>query len=150
MKFEFARSSDEPQLKQLLAECELPYEDITPSHLQHFLVLWDGAQLIGVIGLELLGTFALLRSLAVQVRYRGQGIGSQLTRQAEEYARSYEVEALYLLTTTAESFFAKQGHHTVGRNAVPAVVQETAEFRSICPSTAICMVKHLNTSTHNS
>jgi len=40
MKFEFADPSDEPQVRQLLAGCELPDEDITASHLQHF--LWCG------------------------------------------------------------------------------------------------------------
>jgi hypothetical protein len=29
------------------------------------------------------------------------------------------------------------------RNAVPVVVRGTTEFRSICPSTAKCMVKYL-------
>ena len=145
VKFEFARSSDEPQVKQLLAECELPYEDLTPLHLKHFLVLRYGTQVAGVIGLELLGKFALLRSLAVPVPFRGQGIASLLTKQVEEFARSREVEALYLLTTTAEDFFAKRGYRKVERDTVLAVVQETAEFRSLCPSIAICMHKYLNT-----
>lgn len=145
MKVEFARSSDEPQVKQLLAECELPYEDLTPSHLQHFLVLRDGTQVAGVIGLELLTKFALLRSLAVQAQFRRQGIASLLTKQAEEYARSCEVEAIYMLTTTAEDFFAKRGYYRVNRDTVPAVVQETAEFRSLCSSAAVCMYKCLNT-----
>ena len=143
MKFAFAHSGDIPHVKQLLAACALPYEDIKPAHLQHFLVVRHQTNLVGVIGLELLGSFALLRSLAVQINFRGQKIASQLTMQAEAYARSHKVRSLYLLTTTAEDFFTKQGYHTMDRNAVPVVVRGTTEFRNICPSTAKCMVKYL-------
>lgn len=143
MEFELARESDKSPIKQLLAECDLPNEDITLLTPQHFLVLRGGVELAGVIGLEILGRFALLRSLAVPLRHREKGIALQLTRKAEEYARSYEIETLYLLTTTAEGFFAKRGYHRVDRNSVPPAIQETAEFRSLCPSSAVCMVKHL-------
>ena len=143
MKFAFAHPSDKPVVQQLLAACALPCEDITPAHLQHFLVVRHQTNLVGVIGLELLGSFALLRSLAVQIDFRGQKIASQLTKQAESYARSRKVRSLCLLTTTAEGFFTKQGYHTMDRNAVPVVVRETTEFRSICPTTAKCMVKYL-------
>ena len=143
MKFAFAHTGDKSHVKELLAACALPCEDITPAHLQHFLVGRHQTNLVGVIGLELLGSFALLRSLAVQIDFRGQKIASQLTMQAEAYARSHKVRSLYLLTTTAEDFFTKQGYHTMDRNAVPVVVRGTTEFRNICPSTAKCMVKYL-------
>ena len=143
MKFAFAHPGDKPIVQQLLAACALPFEDITPAHLQHFLVVPYQTNLVGVIGLELLGSFALLRSLAVHIDFRGQKIASQLTKRAEAYAQSHEVKSLYLLTTTAEGFFTKQGYHTMDRNAVPVVVRETTEFRCICPSTAKCMVKYL-------
>ena len=153
MKFAFALTGDKSHVKELLAECALPYEDITPAHLRHFLVVRHQTKLVGVIGLELLGSFALLRSLAVQIDFRGQKIASQLTKQAEAYARSHKVRSSYLLTTTAEGFFTKQGYHTMDRNAVPVVVWETTEFRSICPSTAKCMVKcltyHFNPSSES-
>jgi len=143
MKFAFAHPGDIPHVKQLLAECTLPCEDITPAHLRHFLVVRHQSNLVGVIGLELLGSVALLRSLAVQIDFRRQRIASQLTTQAEAYARSHKVRSLYLLTTTAEDFFTKQGYRTMDRNAVPVVVRETTEFRSICPSIAKCLVKYL-------
>lgn len=142
LTFEFGDRKDEAQVKQLLAACELPYADITPSHLQHFVILRDGAHLAGVAGLEPLGDVALLRSLAVPMRYRGQGFGSRLTHKAEAYARSQGVETLYLLTTTAEGFFAGRGYARIDRDTVPTAVQETTEFQSLCPASAVCMAKH--------
>ncbi len=143
LKLAFERPRSEAQVKGLLAACQLPYSDLTPSHLGHFVAAWDGPQMAGVVGLELLGDVALLRSLAVPAAYRGRGIGSQLTRRAEAYARSHGVEVLYLLTLTAEGFFARRGYQIVGRDTAPPALQETTEFRSLCPDSAVCMVKHL-------
>jgi amino-acid N-acetyltransferase len=50
---------------------------------------------------------------------------------------------MYLLTTTAEGFFARRSYEKVDRDAVPGVIKETAEFQSLCPASAVCMVRHL-------
>jgi len=143
MKIEFASINDEVRIKQLLAECGLPSEDVTPEHLRNFFILWEGKEIGGVVGLEILGRFALLRSLAVPVRYRRRGFASQLTSKAEGYAFSLKVNALCLLTTTAEKFFADRAYQRLDRNAAPAQIKETAEFQSLCPVSSICMVKYL-------
>jgi len=94
-----------------------------------------------VVGLEIFRPLALLRSLAIDPNYRNQGLGSQLTQQAEKYGDSLKLQALYLLTMTAEDFFAKRGYKQVPREAVPDQIQGTAEFRSLCSATAVCMAK---------
>jgi amino-acid N-acetyltransferase len=143
MKVEQALISDISAIQQLLSDCQLPYTDLTPAHLQHFLVVRDGNQLVGTVGLEATGKFGLLRSLAVSESYRQHGLGIQLTDQIEANAVTLGVEMLYLLTTTAEGFFAKRDYQLTERKAAPTVLQETNEFKSICPSSAVCMVKHL-------
>ncbi len=140
---ESVRAGDEAGIKALLAVCDLPYEDITPAHLEHFWVLRDGPRLAGTVGLELFEDVGLLRSLAVLEEYRGQGIGAQLAETAETYARARGVQALYLLTTTVPDFFARRGYQRTDRDAAPAPLQDTAEFQSLCPDSAVCMVKKL-------
>ncbi len=138
-----AQSGDNTLVKQLLAECELPHQDLTPSHLQHFWTLRDGAMLAGVVGLELHNNVGLLRSLAVPTQHRGKGLGSNLVRKAEAYARLQGVEELYLLTTTADEFFAGLGYEKTDRGSAPGAIRETTEFKSLCPDSAVCMVKRL-------
>ncbi|MDH4267841.1 MAG: GNAT family N-acetyltransferase, partial [Deltaproteobacteria bacterium] len=75
---------------------------------------------------------ALLRSLAVDPRYRNQGLAFRLKEKAEEYAASLNIEVLYLLTMTAERFFSKRGYQRMARNSVSPQVQEAAEFQSLC------------------
>jgi amino-acid N-acetyltransferase len=143
MKIEFANPNDASEIKQVLLDCGLPNDDITLAHLDYFFILRDGNTLAGVVGLEIFGKCGLLRSLAVTQSNRAKGFATQLTKQAEAYARSNKVDALYLLTLTAEGFFSKQGYQKTDRNSVPAVLQQTTEFKNLCPASAVCMVKSL-------
>jgi amino-acid N-acetyltransferase len=143
MNVDRAAPDDAAEIRALLAACGLPYADLIPSHLEHFFVARDGTQLVGVVGLELLGDAALLRSLAVCPGCHGQGLGSRLVAKAEVYAQSQGVATLYLLTTTADSYFARRHYQPAERYAVPASIAGTTEFASVCPSAAVCMLKHL-------
>jgi amino-acid N-acetyltransferase len=93
--------------------------------------------------LEILGEVGLLRSLAVSDAYRGRGIGTRLTEKAEDYARSQGIAALYLLTTTVPDYFTRLGYVRTDRDAAPGVLQDTDEFKSLCPDSAVCLVKEL-------
>jgi amino-acid N-acetyltransferase len=143
MKLEQAKPEYESQIKKLLAECDLPHEDIRSSQLQHFWVACENTRLAGVVGLEILGNHALLRSLAVTPHARSKGLGKQLTVKAEQHARSFQVGTLYLLTLTAAEFFIKLGYQIMKREDAPATLQNTTEFQGICPVSAKCMTKSL-------
>jgi amino-acid N-acetyltransferase len=144
MKYSFATEDDGPEIKQLLTDSDLHHEDITTAQLKHFLLGWDGStKLVAVIGLEIKNHSALLRSLAVDADYRNRGIATRLVGKIEDYARSMEVDALYLLTMTAEAFFEKRGYQRIARDSAPAGIQETTEFRNLCPASAVCMVRYL-------
>ena len=145
MAFSAASAEDEEQIKEILSTCGLYHQDIHPEQLQHFLIKKDKTTLTlrGVVGLEPKGNVGLLRSLAVAKAYRRQGLATQLLGKIEEYARAQKVTTLYLLTLTAENFFAARGYHKTSRESAPSDLQETSEFKSLCPETAVCMKKHL-------
>jgi amino-acid N-acetyltransferase len=127
----------------LLSAARLPTEDLTERHCEHFFYFGSASRPDGVVGLELFGDVALLRSLVVADEHRGTGAGSQLLAHAERDARARGVERLYLLTTTAESFFARRGYTCTARDAAPEAIRATREFSGICPSSSAFMVKVL-------
>jgi len=129
--------------RELLAECGLPADDLTAAHLEHFLGCGASACPDGIVGLEIHGSDALLRSLAVTAAVRGRGCGEALVAEAEALARAEGVRHLYLLTTTAESFFAKRGYARVARASVSCAIRQTTEFASLCPNSASVMCKVL-------
>lgn len=146
MAIEFASPLDEPWIRQLLTVCGLPQEDLTKEHLNNFLIYKEKGQILGVVGLEVLGKVALLRSLAVEARSRNRGIASQLIIKIEEYARSLSIEKIFLLTTSAEEFFANRGYQLIERRLVPQEIQKTREFQNLCPDSSVCLTKNLRRS----
>src|SRR3982074_29229 len=88
----------------LLAAEGLPVADLIDARLEHFFCAGSGGSPTALVGLEIYGTDALLRSLVVGADARTKGLGSALVRHAEHYAAARHVRAIYLLTTTAESF----------------------------------------------
>jgi amino-acid N-acetyltransferase len=129
------------EAKALLEASGLPTSDLTPE--VRLLGERDGDRLVGVVGLEARGAVGLLRSLAVEPGRRGGGLGSELVTALENVAAGGGITELYLLTTTAEAFFARRGYQRVPREAAPAGIRGTAEFASICPASSAFMTKRL-------
>jgi amino-acid N-acetyltransferase len=128
---------------KLLASAQLPTEDLTAEHCKHFFFAGSPAEPTGLVGLELFGEVALLRSLVVSADRRGTGEGSVLLRYAEDHARAQGVRTLYLLTTTAEPFFAKHGYQRAPRDTAPDAIRATREFAGICPASSAFMARKL-------
>lgn len=129
-----------------LLEAEgLPASDLTEAHLEHFFFTGSDGAPSALVGLEIYGEAALLRSLVVSGAARTQGLGSALVLHAEEYAAAHEVRALYLLTTTAEPYFEHRGYRRIDRSQAPPSIQSTREFASLCPSSSAFMIKRLQT-----
>jgi len=129
-------------IRSMLAANDLPHEDVA-AHVENFLLAWSGPDLVGTVGIELLGSDGLLRSLCVAPRFRNRGLAAKLSRSAEALARNEGVRRLYLLTTTARSYFERAGYTPCERESVPESVRGTTEFSLLCPHTATCMVRHL-------
>ena len=135
-----ARPADEAAVRGLLQQAALPHEDFA-AHLRHFLVARREGVAVGAVGFELHGTDALLRSLVVAPEWRAAGLGGELVRRLEETARRAGVRHFYLLTTTAEAFFARRLFEKIERESVPAALAATPEFQSLCPVSAMCMAR---------
>lgn len=137
-----ATAADLPAVRALLEASLLPVDDLAADLLSEFLLAEDSA-LLGVVGLEGTGSARLLRSLAVAERAQGQRLGHRLLQAIELRARAQGAEAVFLLTTTAEPFFAHAGYLRVPRESAPAGLKLLAEFSNVCPSNAACMRKQL-------
>lgn len=126
---------------ELLVENELPVSDLDAD--KKLFVVKIGNRVVGTGGLEFFNGSALLRSISVKREERGKSLGRLISRQLEARAKAEGVHCLYLLTTTAKDFFSKEGYTQVLRDEVPMQIQNSTEFSSVCPSTAIVMKKKL-------
>jgi amino-acid N-acetyltransferase len=139
-----AQAPDLPAVVALLAASGLPAGDLTEAHLAHFVVVRDDARLAAVAGLEVYPGGGLLRSVAVDHRQRGRGLGAEVVAAIERRAEELGLPALYLLTTTAAEYFAAAGWQRIDREEVPPDVRASPEFAGICPSTAACFRKEVS------
>jgi amino-acid N-acetyltransferase len=143
MVFRIVPAAFTAQVRELLRASALPAEDLTGEPATHFYVSRSGDELVGVVGLELYGEAALLRSLAVARSMRGQGLGAALVRYAEEAAATQNARTLYLLTLSAERFFVSLGYRKQDRRLAPQSIAATQQFSALCPSSAAFMMKEL-------
>jgi amino-acid N-acetyltransferase len=127
----------------LLAAASLPIADLTDEQLTRFFYCGPATAPSALIGLEIYGADALLRSLVVDPALRSKGLGSALVERAEAHAAAHAVGTLYLLTTTAEAFFTRRGYHRIDRTVAPAAIRSTREFAGLCPASSAFMFKRL-------
>ena len=144
-KIELFSVADKHTVFDLLGRAELPTEDLTDETMRNFMVAKNEKNaVIGVAGVEIFAQNGLFRSLAVDSNCRGKGLGTFLTRQIESLAWHRGIRTLYLLTLTAADFFAKIGYEMIQRDQVPESIQNTPEFKGLCPVSAVCLFKVLD------
>ncbi|MFW9909915.1 MAG: arsenic resistance N-acetyltransferase ArsN2 [Candidatus Thorarchaeota archaeon] len=147
LHIEQAHKKDLPPIRVLLQETDLPIEGID-EHIGNFLVIRSpeavaGPEiLIGCVGLEVYGSNALLRSLAVHPHRQGEGLGTQLVSHVTDLARKKGVTRLFLLTDTAEAFFRHLGYVVISRDKVPKPLLASIEFTKLCPSSP-CLMREI-------
>ncbi len=132
---------------RLLTEARLPVSDLTDKHLESFFGCGANDAPRGVVGLELHGEDALLRSLAVDPRTRGRGCATALVERAERHAQESGARRVYLFTTTAADFFARLGYKRIERDEAPGSIRSTSEFSSLCPVSSVLMTKEVAMAT---
>jgi len=123
-----AMPGDVQAILDLVDAVHLPLEGIAEA-MEYFWVARAGERIVGTVGLEVYDDMALLRSLAVTPACQHIGLGRALTETALSYLTTRQFRAVYLLTITAEQFFARHGFCLVARDAVPASVQQSVEFQ---------------------
>ena len=100
----------------------------------------DDGRVVAVAGLEVHGEDGLLRSVAVDPDYRGQGLAASLVEAAMERAQLRRACAPSTCSRRRRrDYFARHGFADCPREDAPAAIRESWEFRTGCPSTAAFM-----------
>jgi len=145
-----ATASDRAAVEALLNSAALPLAGVAEmfeEDASQFVVASadsDPTQLVAAAAIEVRDEVAMLRSVVVRNDMRGHGFGERMVSRAIDEANVRGLHALYLLTTTAASFFPRFGFAIVDRATIPTSITSTVEFQSACPASATAMAKHLN------
>lgn len=109
-------------------------EDVTS-----FRICQKDGKTAGCFGIVHSGDGAMLRSFAVEPEMQGTGIGSFMAVQSMKYAIENEIMPMYLLTNTADKFFAKFGFVEITREDIPKILMDSTALGEYCPCSSVCM-----------
>ncbi|MFX1286337.1 MAG: arsenic resistance N-acetyltransferase ArsN2 [Promethearchaeota archaeon] len=137
-----ASYDDLESVYSLLKLVSLPIDGVA-DNFHNFFVLWEKNQLQGCAGIEIYDEIGLLRSVAVHPSFQGQGLGQKLVETIQRFSIEKGLTEIYLLTETAERFFLKLNYVVISRDEADDKVKQSIEFISLCPISAVCMVKRL-------
>jgi N-acetylglutamate synthase-like GNAT family acetyltransferase/protein-tyrosine-phosphatase len=136
--FEPAAGGDLEAIRGLLAASLLPSRDIGLRN-QRFIVARQNGKIVGCAGLEVYGHDGQVRSIAVDWTRRTAGLGTRLHERLLQEAVLCDVRRLFVITATAEDFFARHGYSKVRLDEVPAEIRASEEFRMHSPASAATM-----------
>jgi amino-acid N-acetyltransferase len=88
---------------------------------------------------QLENDLGLLRSVSITERARGKGVGTLIVAATLRAAAAAGIKEIYLVTPSAEGFFAQCGFSTVRRDQLPDAVAHHRQVTRDCPSTAAVM-----------
>ena len=135
-----ASGGDLAAIKQLLVASLLPSRDVGGAN-QRFIAASESGRLIGCAGLQVAGPDGLVRSMAVDWTRRNAGLGSRLHARLLFEAALAGVRTLYVVTSTAEDFFAGHGFRKIAAHAVPPELQRSEEFAAFVPGGSAVMAR---------
>jgi amino-acid N-acetyltransferase len=135
-------AADTSAVHELLRTCRLPVDGV-PGDAALLLVATVGRRIVGSAGLELHAGDGLLRSVAVAPECRGARMASRLCGEVETRAPALGARRLFLLTETAEAFFARRGYAPLARSFAPPGIAASREFSAVCPASATLMFREL-------
>ena len=125
-------------VEDLLTKTHLPLGGVSES-IDAFIVAESDGRVMGTAGVERYGPYGLLRSVAVDPSLQRQGVGRALVERLISDSEQNGIAELYLLTTTAEEYFPAFGFLKIDREETPVEIQNTSQFRDLCPSSATVM-----------
>ncbi len=108
-----AKPEDTERATHVLLANNQSSADVLAPGTRYWLAETDGGQAIGVIGLELGNTAALLRSAGVLADWRSRGVGAALTQTALDEASRANYQFVYLFSTGAGPYWARWGFREV-------------------------------------
>lgn len=120
--------ADQAVVARLLTEAGLSAHGILAPHTRYWIAEAEGTP-AGVIGLEVGASAGLLRSAAVQPRFRGRRLAHQLTATVIAWARTHGLTRVYLFSTEAGAFWERLGFQLTPVAEVAAALPEAPQVK---------------------
>lgn len=143
IKLRMAQPSDAADIAALLTRCDLPPGEAF-SLVNEFKVALADGRIVACGAAEKLGESVLIRCVAVEPAYRNRGIASRLVECLLMRARSAGARSVYLVTTTAPTYFSRWGFLLIAAERTPEDIRVSSAFMRSGQAASHCMRCELN------
>src|ERR1044072_2535255 len=99
-----------PAIFALLKENNLPVADLDEKKI--LFACLNHQNVVGTGGLEFFSNCALLRSISIKKDRQKRGLGKFIVGELENVVKQHRLNSIFLLTTSAQDFFSKEGYVT--------------------------------------
>ena len=138
-----ARAKDFKGIEEILLNAKLPIAGIKKPNCKLF-VLEAQQEIAGIIGYELYGDIALLRSLAVVPSQQGQGRAKELFEFIFRHLKEKNIRDVYGLTLTIPEWLLKLGFNEIKRDDIAPELFASEELKGACPDSARAFTKSIS------
>lgn len=132
-----ASLESESDLADMLRSVDLPVPEAGDQ--VRMLKAYVGGELVGCVGCERYGSSALLRSLVVIRRAKGEGVGRALVEALLGRLKEDGVKQVFLVTADTAQYFGYMGFLPVPVSQVDDEVRRSPEFNAYEPDSATYM-----------
>lgn len=131
-----ALREDIPAMAALIIAGELPPLFIE-EFVEGFIVAEHAGEIVACGGLELYGDCGMIRSVVVDERLRGAGVGKRIAQLLEEDARAYGARVIYLFAEHAWQFWQRLGYADIADDDWEDAPRACWQYRFIAPHRAL-------------
>jgi amino-acid N-acetyltransferase len=125
-------------MNEIIEENNLSTEGLFDENV-HLYSIDQGAVPAAIGALTLEGDIALLRTVGNRGRVKKKGMGKLLVWHILAEAQWKKLKTIYLLTDTAEMFFAKLGFEKIDRTELPDVFNQNILVQKACSTSSTVM-----------
>ncbi|TSB44760.1 GNAT family N-acetyltransferase [Alkalicoccobacillus porphyridii] len=129
MVFRQAQDRDLLYIQKMLAKAGMKEEDV--RNITRFFLVAETIHndIVGIIGLEPVGEYGLLRSLVLEAGAFTPAKGLGFLEAALAYGRKLELKEVFLLTKQAGAFFTQLDFKQVEPEEVPIEIKRLSHFQ---------------------
>ena len=113
IRIRLADLSDRVRIENFLKETNLRSDDVLATNTKYWIAESQGCALVGSAGLEFGVDAVLLRSVAVSLSFRGQGLGNSLVDTATSVAKEMGYKTVFLFSVSSGGYWQKMGFRKI-------------------------------------
>ncbi|MFZ9035621.1 MAG: GNAT family N-acetyltransferase [Francisellaceae bacterium] len=130
--------------RQIMVQAGFFDADVFFSDTQFFSGCFFSGNLIGVVGTEIIGDQAILRTLIVDSKFRNHAIAQALLKHLEYQLHRQGIKNIYCLTQKGANYLSCFGYEQTLKQRLPQLIRTHEYVTRLDMSNRVCLYKRID------